>query len=322
MIAGWTHRYGEYMTFVVCGEALIDLVPQPGSGATTFQSSWQAQSAGSPMNTAIALARLGAPAQFRGRISTDALGNQIAAHLESNALPAQALVRTDDPTSLAVVSLDDQRRANYTFHFARTANFGWDRAELPDLHPQDWLHLGSLALVVDPSWEVLLDWAAAQQGPISIDMNVRPGVLADPAAYWPRMQAWLEVVGARGGVTKASDEDIAFLAESTNPIEVARGWVREFGLSLAVITFGADGAVAVRPDGAVVSVPGHRVDVVDTIGAGDTFMAAFLSAHGADREDITGALAWAVASSALVCTRSGAQPPTRSEVESYLAGIE
>ena len=109
---------------------------------------------------------------------------------------------------------------------------------------------------------------------------------------------------------------------------MAQGWVRDFGLSLAVITFGADGAVAVRPGGEVVSVPGHRVDVVDTIGAGDTFMAAFLAAHGADaaqgadRDDVAGALTWAVASSALVCTRSGAQPPTRGEVESYLAGAE
>ncbi len=317
------------MRFVVSGEALVDLVPVEG-GATPFRSSWEALSAGGPMNTAVALARLGRPVEFLGRMSSDRFGDQLRAHLSTNGVGlAEALV-VQDPTSVAVVSLDEEGKASYAFHFAGTANFGWRPTELPGLAAGDWLHLGSLLTVVDPGAGVVLEWLRGCPAGVSLDVNVRPSVIPDPQEYWRRLEPWLQVVGERGGVAKGSDDDVRFLAAADpgapeDPLAVAAGWVERFGLSVFVLTLGPDGAAAVLPGGRVVRVPGHRVDVVDTVGAGDTFMAGFLAVHvdgdeptGSDRLEL--ALRTGAAASAIVCTRQGAQPPTQDEVAQLLAG--
>lgn len=312
--------------FTVCGEALIDLVPEQDvdrSDVDSFHSSWAALSAGGPMNTAIALARLGNDVQFCGRLSRDRFGRQLQRHLAGNGVRLERAVVVDDPTSLAVVSLDERAQASYTFHFAGTANFAWRPEELPQTSAEDWLHLASLALVVPPGAAVLADWAAAHGGPMSIDLNVRPAVIPDPQAYWSAASRWIEIVGARGGVLKASDEDVAFLARGSGDrgeaIDVLGRWAADAGCSLAVVTLGAQGAAASAPDGTRHSVPGRRVEVVDTVGAGDTFMAGFLSAYatGADVDD---ALRRGVDAAAFVCTRRGAQPPSRDELRSFAAG--
>lgn len=315
------------MKFVVCGEALIDLVPEAQRSA--FASTWQAQSAGGPMNTAIALARLGCEVDFCGRVSNDAFGRQIAEHLADNHVGEAHLVRTDDPTSLAVVSLDEQGRATYAFHFAGTANFGWETRELATPAEGSWLHVASLALVVPPSHQVLLEWARNHGGPMSIDVNVRPTVIPDPQEYWRRIQPWFEVLGEHAGMLKASDEDLAFLAagagltdssdamDQSGALEAAARWADEYGFSAAVTTLGPNGAHAYA-DGATVSVPGVEVELADTIGAGDTFMGAFLRAHANDPADLAGSLHEAVAASALVCERHGAQPPTAAELSDRL----
>ncbi|MGY4720093.1 PfkB family carbohydrate kinase [Naumannella huperziae] len=308
--------------FVVCGEALIDLLPAGGTPDAWFSTTWQATSAGGPMTTAIALRLLDQRASYLGRLSRDAFGQQLRQHLVENWVDLDLAVSTPEPTSLAVVSLDEQGRASYTFHFHDTANFAWRPEELPALEPTDWLHTGTLAAVVEPGASVLLDWARGLPGGISVDVNVRSSLIDDPAEYWRRIRPWLQIVGERaragaGGMVKASDDDIRFLARGSgaagDPEELMRGWVAEFGLDLGLLTLGPDGAVAVSATDAV-RVPGRKVELVDTISAGDTFMAGFLSAHAADPADLTGALERAVAASALVVTRVGAQPPTLAEV--------
>lgn len=309
------------MRFVVCGEALIDLVAE-GDPESTFVSTWRALSAGGPMNTAIALARLGADADFLGRVSTDQFGRQIASHLAASQVGESVLVRTDDPTSLAVVSLDDEGRATYTFHFDGTANVRWDAAELPRLDAETWLHVASLALIVEPSASVLLAWADQHPGPMSLDLNVRPTVLPDPVEYWERIEPWLSVLGRHRGLMKASDEDIAFLARGAGltgePADIAADWAASHQMSWAVTTLGPDGAVASAPGGETFRAPGHRIDVADTIGAGDTFMGALLQSVG-DGVPMAEALQRATAASALVCTRSGAQPPTAAELTAWIS---
>ena len=115
---------------VVCGEALIDLVPAGGTGDTR-SSTWRALSAGGPMNSAIGLARLGAPVEFLGRLGDDAFAAQLRSHLAANGVGSALVVDAAEPTSLAVVSLDGAGKASYTFHFSGTANFGWRAADLP-----------------------------------------------------------------------------------------------------------------------------------------------------------------------------------------------
>lgn len=308
------------MTFVVCGEALIDLAAC-GSAESTFRSTWEALSAGGPMNTAVALARLGERVEFCGRLSTDRFGQQLRDHLQANAVGLAHAVVCDQPTSLAVVSLDADQKASYAFHFHNTANFGWTPQELPTLADGDWLHVASLVTIVEPAASVLRDWTARHTGPVSLDINVRPTVIADPERYWQVIEPWLATVGAAGGVLKASDDDVAFLARGAgvegDPMEVLAQWAATSGASLAVLTRGADGAEAVRVvDGTQVERchrPGRVVELVDTVGAGDTFMAGFLSAY-AQTPDLAAALDRGIAASAIVCGRQGPNPPTMSEV--------
>lgn len=307
--------------FTVCGEALIDLVPD--HDVDSFRSTWAALSAGGPMNTAIGLARLGHDVQFCGRLSTDRFGTQLQRHLRANGVGLDTAVLSEDPTSLAIVSLDEHAQPSYTFHFGGTANFGWRPGELRRTGPTEWLHVASLALVVPPGAAVLADWAAGHPGPMSIDLNVRPSVIPDPETYWAAASRWIEIAGSHGGVLKASDEDVAFLARGSGdrgePIDVLGRWAADAGCSLAVATLGADGAAASTRDGERLVVPGYDVEVLDTVGAGDTFMAGFLSAYAA-AGDLSDALRRGVAAAALVCTRRGAQPPSTAELEAFLRG--
>ena len=308
--------------FVVCGETLIDLVRAEGDRADHFSSTWLALSAGGPMNSAVALGKLGADTHFLGRISTDAFGRQLRGHIEDAGVQLDLATESDQATSLAVVSLDDRGVASYTFHFAETANFGWQPGELPTLGTDDWLHVASLATVVSPGAEVLLDWAGQTAASISFDINVRPTVITDPATYWAKVEPWLAVVGRRRGIVKASDEDIKFLAKALgggDPIDVAAGWVEQFGLGLAVITLGADGGAAVEPGGRRHRAPGFPTRLVDTVGAGDTFMAGFLDGLVSHGQDVESALRRGGAAASIVCSRQGAQPPSAPEVDRLVA---
>jgi len=305
--------------FVVCGETLIDLVPS--EAGDSFRSTWEALSAGGPMNSAVALGKLGVDAHFLGRLSTDAFGGQLRRHIAGAGVHLDLATESSQSTSIAVVSLDDAGVASYTFHFAGTANFGWQPDDLPTLAEGDWLHVASLSCVVSPGAEVLLDWMPGVSGGVSYDVNVRPTVIRDPAAYWAKVQPWLRAVGRRRGVVKASDDDIAFLARAGfagDPVDIAADWVEQYGLGLAVVTLGAGGGAALEPGGAVTRVPGFPTEVVDTVGAGDTFMAGFLDGHVQRGLGIEESLNRAAAAASIVCSRQGAQPPTAAEVDALL----
>ncbi|MGI3783561.1 MAG: carbohydrate kinase family protein [Janthinobacterium lividum] len=309
--------------FVVCGETLIDLVRSTTDEPTSFRSTWEALSAGGPMNSAVALGTLGADVQFLGRLSTDAFGHQLREHVLAADVGLELSTESSQATSIAVVSLDEQGVATYTFHFNDTANFGWQADDLPSLGADDWLHIASLSCVVSPGAEVLLDWMATVRGGVSYDINVRPTVITDPQEYWAKVQPWLRAVGHRSGVVKASDEDIKFLARATggsDPLEIAAGWVEQYGLGLALVTLGPGGGVAVEPGGAVTRVPGFPTDVVDTVGAGDTFMAGFLEARVGRELSLEVSLRRGAAAASIVCSRQGAQPPTSPEVDALVAG--
>ena len=314
--------------FVVCGETLIDLVQADVGGSDSFRSTWLALSAGGPMNSAVALGKLGADTYFLGRLSRDAFGRQLRRHILEANVQLDLATESSQATSIAVVSLDEQGVASYTFHFNETANFGWQADDLPELAGGDWLHIASLSCVVSPGAEVLLDWMRTVPAGVSYDINVRPTVITDPDAYWAKVQPWLRVVGRRGGIVKASDEDIKFLAKAeasggersgSDPVELAGVWVEQYGLGLAVITLGPGGGVAVEPGGNITRVPGFPTTVVDTVGAGDTFMAGFLDGYVKLRIGLEGSLERGAAAASIVCSRRGPQPPTSAEVDDLIA---
>ena len=314
--------------FVVCGEALIDLVQADVASNNSFSSTWLALSAGGPMNSAVALGKLGADTHFLGRISRDAFGRQLRQHILEANVKLDLATESSQATSIAVVSLDEQGVASYTFHFSDTANFGWQLDDLPELSSDDWLHIASLSCIVSPGAEVLIDWMRDVQAGVSYDINVRPTVITDPYLYWSKVQPWLRVVGRRQGIVKASDEDIKFLAKAEasgsgqsggDPVELAGTWVEQYGLGLAVITLGPGGGVAIEPGGNITRVPGFPTTVVDTVGAGDTFMAGLLDGWVKLRLGLEGSLERGAAAASIVCSRRGAQPPTSAEVDDLIA---
>ncbi|GII24634.1 carbohydrate kinase family protein [Planosporangium mesophilum] len=300
---------------VVCGEALIDLVPA-GPPAT-----WRAAYGGGPANTAVALARLGTPAALACRLSGDNFGRQLRSYLQDAGVDLSLAVAAAEPTTLAVVSFDERGSADYQFYVNGTADWQWSVDELPGRLPPGTrgLHVGSLASIMPPGAAVLREWVSAHRDAVTVtyEANVRTALLPDRDAYRRHIGDWLDVAH----LGKASVDDLTWLYPDRQPLEVAQSWLGEHDLALMLVTAGADGAVAVARGQDPVRVPGVRVDVVDTVGAGDTFTAAFLHRLGSGAPDpgnLETALRFAVAAAALTCTRKGAQPPTLDEVERLL----
>ena len=304
------------MRFVVCGEALVDVLHV--KSISPAESTWAALAGGGPMNTAVALRRLGEDVQFLGRLGGDAFGAQIIDYLQANDVGLDLAVHTAEPTSVAIVSLDDDGKAQYTFHFDGTSNFGWQGGDFPILSGDDWLHFGSLTAIVGPGVKPLMNFVSATEATISYDINVRPSVQPDRNIYFHTVNDLMAAVGTGAGIVKASDDDINWLVDDDDPLSYAEAWVVEHGLALFIVTMGDKGVVAVKPDGRHIRVPGFQVDLVDTVGAGDTFMAGFLSAYTVDPMDLEAALTKGAAAAAMVCSRKGANPPTSSEIESFL----
>ena len=317
---------------LVFGEALIDLVPAgpgtPADARVATGATWRAAYGGGPANTAVALARLGTHAAFAGRLSGDTFGRQLRAYLDGCGVDLSQAVPAAEPTTLAVVALDQHGSAEYQFYVNGTADWQWSPAELPAQLPAGTagLHIGSLATIMSPGATVLRDWITAIGGRtvVTYDVNVRTALLPDRAAYNRQVDAWLAV----SHIVKASHDDLAWLYPDREPLDVAAEWAGRHDVALVLVTLGPYGAVAVPRGQDPVRVPGHTVDVIDTVGAGDTFTAAYLHWLNArdqlhrdrlDGVDHGTVLRFATAAAALACTREGAQPPTLPEVESFLA---
>ncbi|MGW6409749.1 carbohydrate kinase family protein [Streptomyces vinaceus] len=289
---------------VVGGEALIDLVPvarPPGALVP--------RPGGGPYNTALALGRLGAEAAFCSRVSTDGFGEGLLAGLRAAGVDLSLVQRGPEPTTLAVPSLAPDGSAAYGFYVEGTA----DRLfTLPAQLPAGAraLALGTCSLALEPgasAYEALLRRESGRGLLTLLDPNIRPALIADPAAYRARFLGWLPYVS----VLKLSEEDARWLGGSVSD------WLAA-GPSAVVLTRGARGLAAWTREGARYEVPTRPVAVADTIGAGDTVNAALLhrlsgSAAGAP-VDWPGVLAYAAHAAALTCTRAGAEPPYAAEL--------
>ncbi len=301
----------------VVGEALIDLKVGEDDPRRP-----EAHPGGSPMNVAVTLGRLESEVAFLGRFSADPFGRLLRSHLADSGVDLRWAVEAAEPTSLAVVSVGRDGGASYSFHVRGTADWQWTPAELPDAPALDAVHAGSLALALEPGGPVLGRWLErlAASATVSLDPNVRPALLGDRAAYRDRLERWL----ACSGVVKVSDEDLAWISPGADPVAVAREWAAA-GPRLVMVTRGGDGSL-VLCDGEEATVPARRTDVVDTVGAGDSFSGAlldWLGRHGrlrpGDLERLTGAearaaVAFAAEVAALTCSRPGADPPRRREL--------
>jgi fructokinase len=290
----------------VCGEVLIDILPTgPVVG-------------GGPANTAKALARLGHDVHFIDGISTDAYGVSARVELLRDGVNLDLALASDKPTCTATVTLDAAGGASYEFLIDGTATFDFASSWLPDPYryqPQV-LHIGTLVTMIEPGASALYDWAmaVAELAPIVFDPNIRPSVQPDRDLYEAAVEKW----AALSAVIKVSDDDLAWLFPGQAIEDVANRWINE-GAFLVVVTQGANGIMGYTAEGRV-EVPGVKVDVADTVGAGDTVGAIVVEAmltHGLVElrgELLRGVLARAAAAAAITCSRKGAQPPFKHEL--------
>jgi len=296
----------------VCGEVLIDILP---SGPVV---------GGGPANTAKALARLGHDVHFLDGISSDAFGQSARSELLNDGVNLDLALASNKPTCTATVSLDTAGGASYEFFIDGTATFDFNLSWLPDPYryqPQV-LHIGTLVTVIEPGASALYDWAmqVAELAPIVFDPNIRPSVMPDRDLYEAAVEKW----AALSAVIKVSDDDLAWLFPDQTIDEVANRWIND-GVFLVVVTKGADGLMGYTSDSRV-EVPGVKVDVVDTVGAGDTVGAIVVEAmlaHGLVelRGDLLrSVLTRAAAAAAITCSRKGAQPPYKHELPMIEAG--
>jgi fructokinase len=296
----------------VCGEVLIDLIPNSSGERVPHVG-------GGPANTAKALARLGHQVYFIDGISSDKYGQMSRQELLDDEVKLDLALNSDKPTCLAIVSLNVNGGASYEFEIDGTATFDFSASWLPDpsRYKPSVLHIGTLVTVIQPAADVLYDWAmqVAEFAPIVFDPNVRSVVMNDRDKYLAAVERWVAI----SSVVKVSDDDMAWLYPGQLYADVAQRWIND-GAALVVVTRGADGLVGFTADGSV-EVPGVKVEVVDTVGAGDTVGAIVVEAMiEKGILNLTGDILKAVLNRAAIaagitCSRKGAQPPYKRELK-------
>jgi len=294
----------------VIGEALVDLVIQPDGTV-------DAKLGGAPFNTARACGRLGAPVRFVGAISVDRFGTMLADQLVADGVDTSAIARVAVPTTLAAAELDGAGAATYRFYICGTS--APMLATVPAAAPGELVFAGGLGLVLEPMAGVveaaLCDRAAGTL--VMVDVNCRPSIVVDRGEYVARVGR----VVSRADIVKVSDEDLAYISPGAAPIDAARSMLEQ-GASAVLLTRGGEGA-SVLTRGRETVVPADVVDVVDTIGAGDSFGAGFLSwwvasglgpGDAGDHRSLVEAVRAATQVAGVVVGRRGADPPWRSEL--------
>lgn len=304
-----------------CGEALIDMIPAPTVGGP---AGFVPHSGGAVFNTAIALGRLGAPVGLLTGLSTDLFGAQLEADLAASHVGTGHLIQSDRPSTLAFVQLREGQ-ASYAFFDENSAGRMISKADLPPIGREvDAMFFGGISLASPPSADAFAALAAQESAArlIMLDPNIRPGFIQDPAAYRARLSGMLDAAD----IVKVSDEDLHWISGGTESLEEkARALTASHGCSL-LVTFGGDGASAFLPGGARLHVASRNVEVVDTVGAGDTFNAGVLASlagqgylsksalKSAPPEAMEAALEFAAKVAAVTVSRAGANPPWKAEL--------
>ncbi|MCA1373016.1 MULTISPECIES: carbohydrate kinase [unclassified Bradyrhizobium] len=305
---------------IACGDALIDFVPTRN---VEGREAVMPAVGGSCLNVAIGMARLGAPTGFVGGISTDLFGRMIADHASASKVALDLATRSDHQTTLAFVRIVEGE-SHYAFYDAETATRNWTyrHGSIP-FDTVEAVHVGSTTLVNDQGAAEIkaLIADARASSTISFDPNCRPNLVKDKPTYLGRMA---EFAGS-ADLIKMSDVDFAYLF-GEEPYQQRASTLLGQGTSLVVITRGNNGAIAWHAQAGQIEVQAPKVEVADTIGAGDSFQAALLLAlYKQDRiarprlkdigaDELRRALSFAANCAGLTCTRPGADPPWSHEI--------
>jgi fructokinase len=289
----------------VCGEVLIDLIPDAKERKAVV--------GGGPANTAKALAKLGIATQFIDGISTDQYGQMALKELQQDGVLLDYVNSSEKPTALAIVSLSSTGAATYEFVIDETATFDFSHAWLPDpfkLKPA-LLHIGTLVTAIEPAASILHEWASqvAEVAPVVFDPNIRPAVMGNRDLYVAAVEKWVAI----SACVKVSDDDLYWLYPDEKIESVVNRWLSD-GVALVVVTYGAKGITGYTSSGSV-AVDAVKVEVVDTVGAGDTVEAIIEKGLSNLTGDLLrNALARAVKAAAITCSRTGARPPSKMEL--------
>jgi fructokinase len=311
---------------VVAGEALIDLLAAPDGRV-------EHRPGGGPFNVARTIGRLGVGVSFVGRLSRDDAGRRLRALLAADGVDIGSVVETDDPTTTAVAVLDEAGVATWRFETRRTSAPGLRPADLPAIGDAIAIHVGTLGLVFEPLADAVEALMARTSSStlVALDVNARPAAIADPA----RWAARVERIARRADVVNASVPDLTFWDASAHgrhadgDAAAVAAELLGLGPRVVLVTDGANPArIVTRRGTTMLAAP--RVEVVDTVGAGDAFAGGFLATWigegrrgGAELDDdqaLAACVRRALLVAGLTCTRRGAEPPTASELASAELG--
>jgi len=315
---------------VVIGEALIDLIE-----SREIKGQFQAVVGGANANVALALARRNTNHMFLARISSDRFGGLIKERLLSNNLNLDKSINTDEPTTLAVISVNAQGSPTYNFYTNGTADWGWTTQELPSRETLRELNattieFGCLTMAMEPGNKVIEAWAKelSTELTISHDINIRAALGFDRTKERERV----ERVNSFSHIIKASDEDIEWLYDlepDSDLTEIINSWINNTN-KIVLLTRGSQGTRIYR-NNETVDVPARNIAVVDTVGAGDTFIAHLLGQLEENNylgenplaklaslptEQLAQYVKTAGIAASITCERAGCEPPTLEEVKS------
>jgi len=314
---------------LVIGEALIDLIE-----SRETKGQFQAVVGGANANVALALARRGSNHQFLARISSDRFGGLIKERLTSNNVNLDHIVNTDEPTTLAVISVNAQGSPTYNFYTNGTADWGWTKEELPSKETLKALNttaieFGCLTMAMEPGNLVIEAWAKELSTDLTIshDINIRAALGFDRNKERERV----ERVNSFSHIIKASDEDIEWLYNldpEADLTEVIGNWINNTN-KIVLLTRGSLGTRIYR-NNQTIDVPARKITVVDTVGAGDTFVANLLgqlddknylgenALHKLEtltNDDLVEYVRISGIAASIACERAGCEPPTFEEIE-------
>ncbi|WP_171230417.1 carbohydrate kinase [Ruegeria sp. HKCCA4008] len=304
-----------------CGEALIDMISEPtASGAIGFVP----HTGGAVLNTAVAMGRLGVPVGMLTGLSSDMFGQQLIDALKASHVDTTHVIISERPTTLAFVQLSDGH-ATYSFVDENTAGRMLLPEDMPDQLPAvSALYLGGISLACEPcadAYAALLDRHGSDRA-VMLDPNIRPDFIKDQTRFRTRLNRMI----SRADIVKVSDEDLDWIIPGAEAESAKASVLLQAGPSVVIVTRGSDGAHGYLADGSEVSVPVKPVEVVDTIGAGDTFNAGVLTElsraghltksglRGLTVESLQAAMELGADVAAVTVSRAGAEPPWAHEL--------
>jgi len=302
----------------VIGEGVIDRFLTPVSHIDVI--------GGSGLNTAVAMKRAEADVVWFTRLANDSNGLAISQYAKTEGVLADSPIHGDEPASLVEVTLKEDGQPNYTFALEGAVDWAWSATELSGLAQSfDVIQISSLSAVLDPGADLILSTIQALRNNlnpplISYDPNARPSAAKDEEQA-SQMRTRIKSMVENSDLVKVSDEDLTWLNPDHDPIETAKHW-STLGPKLLVLTRGAHGSKAFSNGQEIASIESESIEVKDTVGAGDTFMAWLVAQIAtefnclipAESNHITSLLEKASRAAAITCSREGCKPPYANEV--------